>query len=141
MRTLYLDVEESKLKDLELGQTVDVRVTGKVRGMRAKPERPKGSKESDCCEPFEDDYYKYASLDMNVSKIELLGDNEFATLDAAMDEETDVTGFEPEVTRWDGPRKPIGNAVGSISPSSTSESISTRIRFDLLGNLPATTSF
>lgn len=88
-RTMFLEVPESELKDLELGEVVAVKVRGKVKGMRAKPEKPKGKKGEDCCGPMDDDYYKYASLDITVQEISIIEDsNEFSKLDEAMDEET-----------------------------------------------------
>jgi len=85
---MYFDIEEGKLADIELGDTVNVRVTGKVKGMRAKPEPPK-KRDKECCDPMgDDDYYKYASMDITVKQIEIIEDNEFSQLDASM-EETD----------------------------------------------------
>lgn len=84
MRTMYIDVPEGELKNLELGDVVNVKVTGKVKGLHAKPERPKGLKSSD--PEGSDDYYKYASLDIRVQEVSIIEDsNEFAKLDESMD--------------------------------------------------------
>jgi len=85
---MFLDLPDETLAKLELGQEVELKVSGTVRELRAaykpsKEELELGKKDG------MPDFSSLGSLEIDVVEVKVEGLNDIATFDKALDEEDD----------------------------------------------------